>query len=87
MTLRLITFMTFSFVLFSATAKVNELPQAWTSTELHPNDKRWYSAPWPESDISYRLTPLTVAASATAAENAIVINPTERFHSLCHPQK
>ena len=82
MTLRLLTFMTFSFVLFNATAKVNEQPQAWTSTELHPNDQRWYSAPWPESDISYRLSPLTVAASAANTKDAIEINPTRRFQTI-----
>ena len=30
--------------------------EAWISSELHPMSDKWYTNPWPETDIRYRLT-------------------------------
>ena len=30
--------------------------ESWISSELHPMSDKWYTDPWPETDIRYRLT-------------------------------
>ncbi len=61
-------------------------PRAWASTELHPNDARWYTQPWPEQAIRYRLTqiPVTPEMSAAASpESALIsLHPEQQYQTL-----
>ncbi len=58
-------------------------PQAVVSTEWHPNDKQWYSEPWPEEAVPRRLDNLPVqAVSRTDAEDLIVLDPEQQYQRI-----
>jgi len=58
-------------------------PQAVVSTEWHPNDKQWYSEPWPEEAVPHRLDDLPVQAVSNAdAKNLIVLDPDQQYQRI-----
>ena len=64
------------------TSSKGPTPQAWASTELHPNDQRWYSSPWPESDISHTLSPIKVNAVTAFNAPVFTLQPEKRFQTI-----
>ena len=58
-------------------------PQAVVSAEWHPNDKQWYSEPWPEEAVPHRLDDLPVQAVSNAdAKNLIVLDPDRQYQRI-----
>lgn len=72
----------FGCALFATHLHATSQPQAWASSELHSNDKAWYTTPWPESDIAYRLTPITVKQVDTMDSSGIHIDPTHSYQRI-----
>ena len=61
--------------------------ESWISSELHPMSDKWYTNPWPETDIRYRLTkqpPLEWKSrkSMGTATETILIAPSITYQTI-----
>jgi len=61
--------------------------ESWISSELHPMSDKWYTDPWPETDIRYRLTkqaPLKWRSrkSMGTATETVLIDPSITYQTI-----
>jgi len=61
--------------------------ESWISSELHPMSDKWYTDPWPETDIRYRLTkqaPLKWRSrkSMGTATETVLIDPSITYQTM-----
>ena len=61
--------------------------ESWISSELHPMSEKWYTDPWPETDIRYRLTkqaPLKWRSrkSVGTATETVLIEPSLTYQTM-----
>lgn len=81
MFLRLIKFAGLTLLSLPAAAITTPTPQAWASSELHPGNKTWYTQPWAEQEIAYRLSEIPVLP-VDPKENSIVLDTEKRYQSV-----
>ena len=78
---RLLSIAGFSLLAFHANAESADNPRAWASSEFHSNDKAWYTQPWPEKDIPFRLTEIPVTAK-DGDEQVITLTPSQQYQTV-----
>ena len=61
--------------------------ESWISSELHPMSDKWYTDPWPETNIRFRLTKQTPIEwksrkSLGAVTETVLINPSITYQTM-----
>lgn len=61
--------------------------ESWISSELHPMSDKWYTDPWPETDIRFRLTKQTPIEwksrkSLGAVTETVLIDPSITYQTM-----
>ncbi len=68
-----------------ACAQSDYLVQSWVSTEYHPMSSRWYTDPWPESEIPRTLdqqNPLFITRVGDTDGTVINVDPSIQYQTM-----